>query len=183
MAGFTTDAKGQDTMYADNVDFSGAANPQGRFTANGQLAIGSTAAPNIRVATLTAGSGISIVNAAGSITVSAIGGGLNWNVISASQTLAVDNGYFCVSPGGALALLLPPVSALGDEIEISLDGATSFSITQGAGQQIRLGNTSTTAGAGGSLTSTAQGDSIRMICQTADLKWNVLSVIGNPTIV
>lgn len=97
--------------------------------------------------------------------------------------MATNSGYVCISPGGALSLSLPAVSALGDEIEVTLDGSTSFTITQGAGQQIRLGNLATTAGVGGSLASTQQGDSLRMVCSIANLKWNVLSSMGNPTVV
>lgn len=108
--------------------------------------------------------------------------GITWNTISASQTLDVQNGYFCTG-GGALSLLLPPVSALGDIIEVVLDGSASFTITQGAGQSIRIGNVSTTAGVGGSLASTQQGDSLKLVCQTANLKWNVVSSIGNPTVI
>lgn len=94
----------------------------------------------------------------------------------------MNHGYFCTG-GGTLALLLPPVSALGDIIEITLDGSAGFSVTQGAGQSLRIGNLATTVGVGGSLSSTQQGDTIRMVCQVANLKWNVFSSMGNPTIV
>lgn len=129
--------------------------------------------------------GTTVVGNAGTntLTVTVSGSGMTWNTISASQTLAVNNGYFCISPGGALALLLPAASALGDEITVTLDGATSFSITQGAGQQIRIANGQTTVGAGGSITTTQQGDTITFVCQTANLKWNVISPIGNLTVV
>lgn len=110
-------------------------------------------------------------------------GSLSWNVISASQAMVANDGYICVSPGGALALSLPAASVLGDILEITLDGATSFSITQGAGQQIRLGSVQTTAGAAGTITTTAQGNSLRLVCHTANLKWNVLSSMGNFLIV
>ena len=149
---------------------------------NGQIPIGSIGGDPV-LATITAGSGISIVNGPGTITIAATSGTFGWQIISASQTLAVDTGYVCVSPGGALALALPAISAVGTIIEVTLDGATSFQITQGAGQQIRDGNLSTTAGVGGSLTSTQQGDSLRMVCSVANLKWNVLSSMGNPTII
>lgn len=149
---------------------------------NGQIPIGSIASDPV-LNTITAGSGISIANGPGTITISSVTGTLAWNVISASQTLAVENGYVCVSPGGVLSLALPATSVLGDIIEVTLDGATSFSITQSAGQQIRIGNLATTAGVGGSLTSTQQGDAIRLVCQTANLKWNVISSMGNPTVV
>lgn len=106
-----------------------------------------------------------------------------WQNITASQALQVNHGYFCVSPGGALVLSLPATSVLGDTIEVVLDGATSFTITQGAGQQIRLGNLATTAGVGGSLGSTQQGDCLKFVCRTANLLWVVTSSMGNPTII
>lgn len=58
------------TIYGDNVDFSGGTPITGKVTTDGQLLIGATAAPNIRVATLTEGAGIDITNGAGSITIS-----------------------------------------------------------------------------------------------------------------
>lgn len=105
-----------------------------------------------------------------------------WNKISASQTLVVNNGYFCTG-GGTLALLLPATSAVGDTINVSLVGSAGWSITQGAGQQIIMGNQQTTAGVGGSLSSTQQGDSITMVCLTTNLVWVVINSMGNPTVV
>lgn len=103
-----------------------------------------------------------------------------WQTTSVNvANMSVNRGYICIAPGGALTLGLPAASALGDELEITLDGATSFQITQAAGQQIRIGNQQTTAGAAGTLTTTAAGDTLRLVCQTANLKWNVLSTMGN----
>lgn len=104
------------------------------------------------------------------------GNTVNWQLISASQTLEVNTGYFCIAPGGALSLQLPATASRGNIIEVTLDGATSWTITQGGGQQIRYNNAQTTAGVGGSLSSTDQGNSIKMVCQT-DLKWNVVSAL------
>ncbi len=180
MAGFANGS----ILVANNVDFSGGYPPTNTVTTNGQLLIGSTVAPNIRVNTLTAGSGIVVTNGAGSITLSTTGTPpITWQTITASQTLAINHGYICISPGGALSLALPAVSSVGDEIEVTLDGSTSFTITQGAGQSIRMGNVATTAGVGGSIASSQQGDSLRMVCSVANLKWNVLSSMGNPTVV
>jgi trimeric autotransporter adhesin len=56
MPGFNIDSSGatsQNIVYADNVDFSGSAAPTPKVTTNGQLLIGSTAAPNILVGSLT----------------------------------------------------------------------------------------------------------------------------------
>ncbi len=69
MAGFSND-----TVYGTNVDFSGNTTVAPTMVADGQLLIGATAAPNIRVATLTAGAGITITNGAGSIIIAATGG-------------------------------------------------------------------------------------------------------------
>lgn len=106
----------------------------------------------------------------------------SWNTISTSTVLAPNEGYICTG-GGVLNLTLPPVSAVGDIIEITLDGSSGFILGQSAGQTIRFGNQVTTAGIGGSLTSTAQGDSLRMVNSVTDLRWNVLSSMGNPIIV
>jgi hypothetical protein len=177
MAGFSNQV-----CLAENIQTD--ANPlgTGSFTANGQLLIGGDAAPNMAVATLTAGNNISIANAQNSITITAASAHDQWTLIGASQTLSPDNGYICTS-GGALALLLPPTSAVGDMINVILDGATSWQITQGAGQQVRYGNVETTAGAGGSITSTQQGDSLTIVCVTADTRWIVMSGLGNHNVV
>lgn len=142
-----------------------------------------TAVPAANVLNVLGAAGTTTSGAGNTITITVSGSGMTWSNISASQTLAVNNGYFCVSPGGALLLALPAVSTVGQEIEVSLQGATSWQITQAAGQGIKIGNVSTTVGVGGSLTSTQQGDTIRLVCQTANLTWVVMSSMGNPTVV
>lgn len=127
--------------------------------------------------------GLSGTPQSGNVTLAITSPTITWQTITASQGLVINNGYICISAGGALSLALPAVSVVGSIIEITLDGSTSFTITQGASQQIRMGNTATTVGVGGSLASTAQGDSVRMVCSVANLKWNILSSMGNPTIV
>ena len=116
------------------------------------------------------------------LTISVSATGMTWQTISASQTLAIQNGYFCTG-GGALALLLPAVSSVGDEIIISLDGSTSFQITQGAGQSIKIANQASTAGVTGSVTTTQQGDTITLVCSVANLNWRVINSVGNFIIV
>ncbi len=86
MPGFANTPIGESLMWSDNVDFSGAVIPTATITLDGQLLIGSTTTPHIRVGTLIAGAGISITNASGSITVGLIGGG------SAVETLTGDSG-------------------------------------------------------------------------------------------
>lgn len=168
-------------MYANNVDFTGNSNPLPQMTLNGQLIIGRTGL-NPTIGTLSSGTGINVVNGAGTITVNSVGGGLTWTTVGAGAALNINTGIICTG-GAALSFSLPAVSSVGDLIEITLDGSTSWSVTQAANQQIRVSNTQTTLGVGGSLTSTNQGDSIRMVCSVANLRWNVLSVVGNLNLV
>lgn len=105
-----------------------------------------------------------------------------WTSVSASQTLDVNVGYFCVSPGGALSLLLPPTSSQGDIVSVALDGAASFTITQGAGQSIVYGNKISTVGVGGALSSNQQGDSIRLVCRIPNQRWIATASTGNLTV-
>lgn len=81
MAGFDND-----TMYASNVDFTGAVNPVATVTVDGQLLIGSTATPNIRVGDLVSTNGtLAIGYNSPDITIDLIGG------IPALQRILVDS--------------------------------------------------------------------------------------------
>lgn len=107
-------------MYANNVRFDGAAYP-GEVTADGQLLIGSTAAPNIRVNTLTPGTGVSITNGPGTIEISAVGSGMTTLEISVNTTLASNTCYLVednLGTGLPLNLTLPASPVIGDVIEI-----------------------------------------------------------------
>lgn len=117
------------------------------------------------------------------LTISLTGEGVVWSIITANQTAAVNNGYFC-NKASALSLALPTTSALGDVIEVNnINTALGILITQAAGQQIFIGNTNTTSGATGTLQSSALGDSLKLVCSTANLTWRVVSMIGNWTFV
>lgn len=165
----------------------GDANNEIKTTAaltNGQVVIGSTGADPVP-ATLTAGTGITITNGAGTITIAAPGGGFTWQTTSANVSPMVkSNGYMAISPGGALTFALPATagSTIGDTVIVTLDGATSFQITQAASQQIVLGSSTTTSGAGGSLTSTANGDTVELVYQATG-RWNAINFNGNITVV
>lgn len=138
--------------------------------------------------------GAGIINIVGAGTISVTGNSATntltisdadaaWTSVSASQSMISNMGYFVVSPGGAVVLTLPATSVQGDVIQVALDGATSWRIAQGAGQTIVMGNSTTTSGVGGSLTSTQQGDTVRLVNRVPNLRWVVVSSLGNPTIV
>lgn len=151
---------------------------------NGQLLIGHTGA-DPAASTLTAGTNISITNAAGSITIAATGaGGFSWNeVTGTSQNMSSNNGYVA-NNGSQVALALPTTSVEGDEIAVVGKGSGGWKITQGSGQQVHVGSSASTSGAGGSVASTNQYDSIYLVCSVANTTWTVLGgVQGNLTIV
>lgn len=150
---------------------------------DGQLVVGSTGVVPV-AATLTAGSGISIANAAGSITLSVTGGGISWSVVTgAAQALAVNNGYFA-NNAGTIVFTLPATCAVGDVIAVSgMNNATGWQIAQNASQQIFFGAASTTIGVAGSLASTLTYDSVEMVCNVANTSFVVQNGVGNITIV
>lgn len=145
---------------------------------NGQMLIGSTGADPV-AATLTAGTGINIVNAAGSITISATGSGEPWTTITGtSQALAVNNGYYA-NNASLVTATLPTTAALGDLILIGAQGAGGFSIAQNSGQSILLPNgASSTTGTGGSVSSATANATIALRCVVANTTFMVWGATG-----
>lgn len=153
---------------------SAAGVPNWLALTDGQLVIGSTAgAP--AAASLTAGANITITPGSNSITI-ASSGNMTWTeVVASPQVISVNNGYI-PNLGGGVAFSLPAASVVGDMFSI-VGKAGIWSITQGAGQQIHVGATSTTVGAGGSLTAAAATDSATFVCIIANTTWQV---VGGP---
>lgn len=140
------------------------------------------ASDQLGTATITAGTGVSVGTSANTITISATGAGaFAWSVITANQTAAVNNGYFC-NKAGTLALALPATSAVGDVIEVTNENtALGVQFTQASGQQILFSTASTTLGASGTLTSSAIGDTLKIVCKVANTIWRATSSVGNWT--
>ncbi len=147
---------------------------------NGQLLIGNTS-NDPSAATLTAGSGVSITNAAGSITIASVGAGLAWSVISADQTAVVNSGYFC-NKGSLLTLTLPATTAVGDVIAVvNINGAAFSKILSANPGTIHAGSSTCTVNTG-SLTSTALGDTVFLVAQTTASVWYWYGVSGSWTV-
>ena len=180
MGGFENDC-----VFFTNMDPRGVKPIAGQFTTDGQLLIGATAAPNIRVGTIAAGAGATVTNGAGTITIGLAGPmGFSWNTVTSAtnvNNILVFNGY--ISSGAPLVtFLLPAAANVGDMFIIT--GHTSlFQIQQNAGQSIILGSSTTTIGVAGSISSTMVSDSVIIVCLTANTIFKVLSSMGNPTVV
>jgi hypothetical protein len=148
---------------------------------NGQIPIGSTSNDPV-LATITAGSGISITNGAGTITIANTSTGMTWSeVTGTSQAMAVNTGYI-LNNAGLVTATLPSTAAVGDVIRVTGKGAGGWRIAQNAGQTIYFGSSTTTTGATGRLDSTATRDTVELVCVTANNDFNVISSIGNITI-
>lgn len=156
-------------------------------TAYAPVCAGTTATGNLQVASSGLSNSGYVLTSTGASSLptwqAASSGGVTYSVITSNQTAAVNNGYICNS-AGTLALALPSSSAVGSIIEVTgMNNATGWQITQGTGQQIFFGTSSTTSGASGSLTSSATYDAVRIVCNVANTSWIVLSSIGNITVV
>lgn len=148
---------------------------------NGQLVIGSTGNDPV-ASVLTAGSGIGIVNASGSITISATSGGFIWSTVTGtSQTISAENGYIA-NNASLITFTLPSTAAVGDTFKIMGLAAGGWTIVENTGQSIIFGDvTSTTTS--GSISSTDAHDSITVTCTVANTTWSVSQSIGNLSIV
>jgi hypothetical protein len=140
---------------------------------NGQILIGGSGILPT-AANLTAGTGISISNSAGSIVISTAGSAASWTeVTGTTQAMVADNGYI-VNNASLVTLTLPTVAALGTYQSLIGKGAGLFTIAQNAGQSINIGSVTSTIGVGGSVTSTGKFDSFTLVCTVANTVWTIL---------
>jgi len=135
MAGFD-----DDVVYATNVDFTGNALVAGQMTANGQLLIGASVAPFIRANTLTAGTGISIINGAGTITITNTGGGGGGG---GASTLSGNSGS-ATEVGGVINVLgTTGITTSGSGQTLSVSPANDLAALEalsGTGYVVRTGS-------------------------------------------
>lgn len=155
------------------------------FTAFSIICAGTTATGAFQNVSGLGTSGQALISAgAGALpTWTTINGSFTWTVETANLNMVINHGYIA-NKAGTLTMALPTTSAVGSIIEITgINTATGWQVTQASGQQIFMGTSSTTLGATGTLTSSAIRDSISMVCVVANTTWNVLSSIGNITVV
>jgi hypothetical protein len=81
-----------------------------------------------------------------------------------------------------VTITLPATAAVGSIVEVTGKGAGGWKIAYPTGDIIHFGNLDTTISTG-YLQSTLTRDSVRLVCVAADTEWNVISSMGNITIV
>ena len=147
-------------LYSNTLVPIGFTNP----LLDGEIVIGSSGGLPVAT-TLTAGTGVSIVNGPNSIIINATAVGMNWQAVTSIAPInpiqiIANNAYVC---NGALLVtfLLPLAPALGDSF-IILSNTSRFQINENGGQQICIGSSSSTAGAGNAL-SNSTGDQVQFV--------------------
>lgn len=136
---------------------------------NGFLPIGN--GTNYVAAAITAGTGISVTNGAGTITLAVSSQILTWAAnASSSISAAVGNGYILTS-GSPTTVTLPTTFAVGTRIGIAGQGA-AWTMAIGAATNVKaFGNTYTT-----SFASTNNTDTIELVATVANTTWAILSM-------
>lgn len=150
---------------------------------NGQLLIGSTGLDPVPAAITSTGGTVLVTLGAGTINLEVAGAGFTWtDVTSATQTLAVENGYVS-DRGGGVTFTLPATTVPGATI-IIVGKLGLWSVAQNANQQILVSSSSSTIGIAGSISSTNVGDCIEMVAITggASTVWRVRNSMGNITV-
>lgn len=108
---------------------------------------------------------------------------MTWtDVTSATQTLAVNNGYI-TDRGAGVTYTLPATASLGNVLKV--DGKLGLTtIAQNATQAIRMGSSLSTTGVGGSVVGTNVGDCITLRCTTsgASTIWIAENWVGSWTV-
>ncbi len=109
-----------------------------------------------------------------------------WVVQAADLIASPGFGYFANSatPGPiGLIVTLPAASTVGQTFRVYAYNSNGWTIAQGAGQSIQVGQQTTTVGATGSLVSTRTGDTVELVCTATNTTWAAVSYDGNIIII
>lgn len=102
------------------------------------------------------------------------GGGFTWSDTSGAFSAAKNNGYFIT---GTATANLPAGPSQGDTIKFYVDHATQDLTIDAPGTQlIRFGNS--VSSAGGTATSTLQGDSVTLVYRASNTTWQAVDFVG-----
>ena len=144
---------------------------------DGEVYIGATSGTPV-AGHITAGTGITIANAANSITVSSTGGGLTWSTITAGTlAAAINNAYVLNHAATPCVVTLPATAAVGSKMAFrGLAGSGGWTITANTGQTIQFGNQSSSSA--GSWSSTDVADTCDIECIVANTTWIATNVVS-----
>jgi hypothetical protein len=105
---------------------------------NGQLLIGNSTGNTLTKATLTAGTGISITNGTGSITIASSVSGLpTMNIVSGTTQTAVAGNQYVLTNAAATTVTLPSSPSAGDTVYITVANGLTTNVVSRNGQNIQ----------------------------------------------
>lgn len=111
-------------------------NVNGGTPTNGQLLIGNGS--GLTRSTLTAGTGISVTNATGSITIAASGGGLPTVTVTASTAItAAANFHYVLTAATAATVTLPASPTISDTIYVTVGNGLTTNVIARNGKNIQ----------------------------------------------
>ncbi len=152
---------------------------QPQLASNGQIAIGGSGSNGV-AATITAGTGISVTNGPGSITISSTGvGSVVWNDVSGTTQAAVVNNGYIISNASQTTVTLPATATEGSVFAIAGKGAGGWILQMNTGQTTHIGSSASTSA--GTITSTNLYDSLTIVCVTANTTFVAIAGWGNLT--
>lgn len=151
-------------------------NAQGPLN-DGQIYIGATSGHPI-AENITAGTGITITNAANSITLATSGGGLTWSTVTAATlAAAINNAYVLNHASTPCVVTLPATAALGSKIALrGLAGSGGWTATANTSQTIQFGNQSSSSA--GSWSSVDAGDCCDLECIVVNTTWILTNAVS-----
>ncbi len=120
--------------------------------------------------------GTQVAGVGSTLTITATPSTFSWNIAAVGIELVPENAYTVAA--GAQAFTLPAACVIGDEIGLVLQGGTSWTITPSGAQSIQVGP-DIALGAGGSVASTTDGDTIWIVCTATNSTWLAFGYTGN----
>lgn len=106
---------------------------------NGQLLIGNTSTGKFALSTLTAGSGVTITNNAGSITIASSGGSgfpITMNVVSGTSQAATTGNQYVLTNVAATTVTLPASPTAGDTVFVTVANSLTTNVVARNGSNI-----------------------------------------------
>ena len=145
---------------------------------DGQLLVG-VSGSDPTLATLTAGTNITITNTPGSIKIDASSGsGIAWSEITTNSFNLLKNNGYITNNISLIIGTLPLTASLGDTFRICGKGSGGWKIAQNPGQIIKYNGLSSASGIGGYIKSTGIDDCIEILCTATNTTFTVISSQG-----